>query len=52
MVAKGLVGESIMLIFRNPSAETVTYLVGGLVFWLAMIIGSQKVAKMYQAKKE
>jgi len=52
MVAKGLVGDSIMQIFRNPSAETVTYLVGGLVFWLAMIIGSQKVAKMYQAKKE
>ena len=52
MVAKGLVGDSIMQIFRNPSAETVSYLVGGLVFWLAMIIGSQKAAKMYQAKKE
>ena len=51
MVAKGLVGDSIMQIFKNPSAETVTYLVGGLVFWLLMIVGSQKVAKMYQSKK-
>lgn len=51
MIAKGLVGDSIMQIFKNPSAETVTYLVLGLLFWLAMIIGSQKVAKTYQAKK-
>ena len=52
MIAKGLVGDSIMQIFKQPSAETVTYLVIGLVVWIAMIVGSQKLAKMYQAKKQ
>ncbi|MDC8830956.1 VTT domain-containing protein [Alteromonas gilva] len=52
MIAKGLVGDSIMQIFKSPSKETVTYLVIGLAFWVAMIFGSQKLAKLYQAKKQ
>ncbi|NVK56049.1 MAG: VTT domain-containing protein [Alteromonadaceae bacterium] len=52
MIAKGLVGDSIMQIFKSPSKETVTYLVIGLLVWVAMIFGSQKLAKMYQAKKQ
>ena len=52
MIAKGLVGDSIMQIFKQPSAETVTYLVIGLVVWVAMIVGSQKLAKLYQDRKQ
>ncbi len=52
MIAKGLVGDSITQIFRNPSPQTISYLIGGIVLWGLMIWGSQKFAKWYQAKKE
>ena len=52
MIAKGLVGDSITQIFRNPSPETISYLVGGIVLWGLMIWGSQKLAKSYQARKQ
>ncbi|QJR81641.1 phospholipase [Alteromonas pelagimontana] len=52
MIAKGLVGDSITQIFRNPSPETIGYLVGGIVLWGLMIWGSQKFAKYYQKRKE
>ena len=52
MIAKGLVGDSIAQIWQNPSVETISYLVGGIVLWGLMIWGSQKFARYYQARKE
>ncbi|MFS1703228.1 VTT domain-containing protein [Alteromonas sp. AMM-1] len=52
MIAKGLVGDSIMQIFKQPSVETIAYLVIGLLVWIAMIVGTQKLAKRYQQKKQ
>lgn len=52
MIAKGLVGDSITQIFRNPSPETISYLVGGIVLWGLMIWGSQKFARYYQERKQ
>jgi phospholipase D1/2 len=52
MIAKGLVGDSITQIFRNPSVETISYLAGGIVLWGLMIWGSQKFARYYQERKE
>ncbi|MFY0668928.1 MAG: VTT domain-containing protein [Alteromonas stellipolaris] len=52
MIAKGLVGDSITQIFRNPSVETISYLVGGIVLWGLMIWGSQKFARYYQENRQ
>lgn len=52
MIAKGLVGDSITQIFRHPSPETISYLVGGIILWGLMIWGSQKLAKRYQERKQ
>ena len=52
MIAKGLVGDSIAQIWQNPSVETISYLVGGIILWGLMIWGSQKFARYYQARKE
>ena len=52
MIAKGLVGDSIAQIFKNPSPQTISYLVGGIVLWGLMIYGSQKFAKYYQERKQ
>jgi uncharacterized membrane protein YdjX (TVP38/TMEM64 family) len=52
MIAKGLVGDSITQIFRNPSVETISYLVGGIVLWGLMIWGSQKFARYYQESRQ
>lgn len=52
MIAKGLVGDSIAQIWQNPSVETISYLVGGIILWGLMIWGSQKFARYYQSRKE
>ncbi len=52
MIAKGLVGDSLTKIFQNPSPETISYLVGGIVLWGIMIWASQKFAYWYQERKE
>ena len=52
MIAKGLVGDSITQIFRNPSPETISYLAGGIILWGLMIWGSQKFARWYQERKQ
>ena len=52
MIAKGLVGDSITQIFRNPSATSIGYLVAGIVLWGLMIWGSQKFARYYQERKQ
>lgn len=52
MIAKGLVGDSIAQIWKNPSVETISYLVGGIIMWGLMIWGSQKFARYYQSRNE
>lgn len=52
MIAKGLVGDSITQIFRNPSATSIGYLVAGIILWGLMIWGSQKFARYYQERKQ
>lgn len=52
MIAKGLVGDSLVQIFTHPSPETISYLVAGIVLWGLMIWGSQKFAYWYQERKE
>ena len=52
MIAKGLVGDSITQIFRNPSATSIGYLIAGIVLWGLMIWGSQKFARYYQERKQ
>ena len=52
MIAKGLVGDSLAQIFTNPSPETISYLVVGIILWGLMIWGSQKFAYWYQERKE
>lgn len=52
MIAKGLVGDSLAQIFTNPSPETISYLIGGIILWGLMIWGSQKFAYWYQERKE
>ncbi|WP_412723077.1 VTT domain-containing protein [Alteromonas sp. D210916BOD_24] len=52
MIAKGLVGDSIAQIWQNPSAETISYLIGGIILWGLMIWGSQKFARYYQERKQ
>lgn len=52
MIAKGLVGDSITQIFRNPSVETISYLLIGIVLWGLMIWGSQKFARYYQTSRQ
>ncbi len=52
MIAKGLVGDSITQIFRNPSPQTIGYMAGGIVLWGLMIWGSQKFARWYQERKQ
>lgn len=52
MIAKGLVGDSLTQIFLNPSWQSISYLLGGILLWVVMIIASQKLVRYYQAKKE
>ena len=52
MIAKGLVGDSITQIWRNPSIESISYLVAGILLWAFLIWGSQKFARYYQQKKQ
>ena len=52
MIAKGLVGDSITQIWRNPSIETISYLAAGILLWALLIWGSQKFARIYQQKKQ
>ena len=52
MIAKGLVGDSIAQIWKNPSVETISYLAIGILVWALMIWGSQKFARYYQMRKE
>lgn len=51
LLAKGIVGDSLARVFIDPTTESVIYLVTGIVFWLVMIVSSQKFANYWQARK-
>ncbi|MES3039123.1 MAG: VTT domain-containing protein, partial [Bdellovibrionota bacterium] len=50
-IAKGIVGDSLVQIFLNPTAKTVGYLVLGITLWLAFVFGSYRLAKAWQKKR-
>lgn len=52
MIAKGLVGDSLAKIFLDPSAETIIYLLCGIVVWVGVVAASQYLAKQWQNRKE
>ncbi|MEX1033410.1 MAG: VTT domain-containing protein [Cellvibrionaceae bacterium] len=51
MVAKGLVGDSLAQIFINPTPLSVSYLIGGIVLWVSIIVASQKLVNRYQRQR-
>lgn len=51
MVVKALVGDSIADIFRDPSPKHISFLVGGVVTWIAIAYGSQKLVNFWNQKK-
>lgn len=51
MVAKGLVGDSLVQIFISPTPLSVTYLVLGLMAWISAALLCQKLANWYQRRR-
>lgn len=50
-VAKGIVGDSIVQVFLNPTDNTLIYLGVGLVLWIAMVVASYLLAKRWQKRQ-
>ena len=46
-IARGLIGDSLMQIFLDPSLETGLYLAGGLALWLAIVVSIHLLLKKY-----
>lgn len=51
MVAKGLVGDSLVQIFINPTPLTVSYLILGILAWISVAVLCQKLANRYQQRR-
>lgn len=51
MMAKGLVGDSLVQIFINPTPLSVTYLVLGIMAWISVALMCQKLANWYQRRR-
>lgn len=51
MVAKGLVGDSLVQIFINPTPLTVSYLLLGIAAWISVAVLCQKLANRYQRQR-
>lgn len=51
LIAKGLVGDSLARLFLNPSPDTMAYLTLGIIFWIIMVIGAQKLVKKWEPRK-
>ena len=47
-VARAIVGDSLVDLFLDPSAETMVYLGVGIVLWIAVIIALQLLLKKYR----
>ncbi len=46
--ARALVGDSLVDLFLNPSAKSMIYLAIGIVLWIAVVIGLQRLLKKYR----
>jgi len=46
-LARGIVGDSLTKIILEPTPQTWAYLAFGLVLWVALITGMQKLLKRY-----
>lgn len=51
MVAKGLVGDSLVQIFISPTPLSVSYLVLGILAWIGVALLCQKLANWYQRRR-
>ncbi len=52
LVAKGLIGDSLAQLVLNPSADTIAYLGVGIVVWIILLIGAQKLVRRYAPQKK
>lgn len=52
LLAKGFVGDSMMQVFLDPTSETFAYLVAGIIFWLILVLASQKLVKYLVARQK
>lgn len=48
MIVKGLVGDSLLQIFKDPKPSSIAYLLGGIVLWGLVIYASQKAVAYFQ----
>ncbi|MGQ9427076.1 VTT domain-containing protein [Gilvimarinus sp. F26214L] len=51
MIAKGLVGDSLVQVFINPTPLSITYLVAGISVWVGVAVISQKLVNRYQRRR-
>jgi len=50
MIVKGAVGGSLADILREPTPKHIAFLVGGVIAWIAVAYGSQKLINFVQKK--
>ncbi len=50
MIVKGVVGGSVADILREPTLKHITFLVGGIIAWLILAYGTQKLINLIQRK--
>jgi len=53
LIAKGLVGDSLMQVFIKPNIEGVAYLISGLVVWILLVVFAKRLinARMHRLSK-
>lgn len=51
-IAKGLVGDSLARIVLNPTPSTLIYLGAGILLWIVLVVGSQKLVKAWQRRRQ
>jgi len=52
MIIKAVVGGSIADIFRDPTPKHIGFLVGGLLAWILLAYGSQKLVNLWQNRQQ
>jgi phospholipase D1/2 len=51
-IALAVAGDGIFKAFRHPDPKSLTYLLGGLLLWLAIMMATQKIARHFQKRTE
>ncbi len=49
-VVRGMIGDSFIHILLNPTWLNMAYLTGGLLLWVAILLGAQKLIDLWQKK--